>query len=111
MPDSLTIPAGFNGPQSSGNGGYVAGALAGFVGEPAEVSLRSPVPLDRELDVVRDADGSVRVLDGETLVCEGRGIDGLELEVPEPVSVKEARRAMIGYRGMADGEFSHCFVC
>jgi hypothetical protein len=111
MPDSLTIPAGFNGPRGSGNGGYAAGALAAFVGEPAEVSLRSPVPLDRELEVVRDADGSVRALDGETLVCEGRGLDGLELEIPEPVSVNEARRAMTGYRGVADGEFSHCFVC
>jgi hypothetical protein len=111
MPDSLTIPAGFNGPRGSGNGGYAAGALAAFVGEPAEVSLRSPVPLDRELEVVRDADRSVRALDGETLVCEGRGLDGLDLEIPEPVSVNEARRAMTGYRGVADGEFSHCFVC
>jgi hypothetical protein len=111
MPDALRIPAGFNGPRESGNGGYSAGAVAAFVGEPAEVSLRSPVPLDRELEVVRDADGSVRVLDGETLVCEGRGLDRLELEIPEPVSVNEARRAMAGYRGVADGEFSHCFVC
>lgn len=111
MRDSLTIPAGFNGPRDSGNGGYAAGALAAFVGEPAEVSLRSPVPLDRELEVVGDAGGSLRVLDGETLVCEGRGIDGLDLEIPEPVSVNEARRAMTGYRGVTDGEFSHCFVC
>src|SRR5215207_2586360 len=111
MPASLTIPAGFTGPRSTGNGGYAAGALATFVGEPAEVSLRSPVPLDRELEVARDADGAVRLLDGETLVCEGRGVDGLGLEVPEPVSVNEARRAMTRYRGIADGEFSHCFVC
>ena len=111
MPETLTVPAGFNGPRRSGNGGYAAGALAAFVGEPAEISLRSPVPLDRELEVVRDADGSVRMLDGEGLVCEGRGLDGLDLEIPEPVSVNEARRAMKGYRGIADGEFSHCFVC
>jgi len=111
MPDTLTVPAAFNGPRESGNGGYAAGLLAAVAGEPAEVSLRSPVPLDRELDVVGEADGSVRMLDGETLVCEGRGLDGLELEIPEPVSVNEARRAMIAYRGLADGQFSHCFVC
>jgi hypothetical protein len=111
MPDSMAVPAGFNGPRQSGNGGYAAGVLAAFAGEPAEISLRSPVPLDRELEVVRDAAGSVRALDGETLVCEGRGLEGLDLEVPEPVSVNEARRAMAGYRGLADGEFSHCFVC
>ena len=111
MPDTLTVPAAFNGPRESGNGGYAAGALAAFVGEPAEVSLRSPVPLDRELSVVGEADGSVRLLDGETLVGEARAIEGLDLEVPEPVSVKEARRATTGYRGLSEGEFSHCFVC
>jgi hypothetical protein len=51
------------------------------------------------------------MLDGETLVGEARAVDGLDLEVPEPVSVKEARRATTGYRGVSDGEFSHCFVC
>src|SRR5215204_4268078 len=57
MPDTLTVPAAFNGPRESGNGGYAAGALAAFVGEPAEVSLRSPVPLDRELSVVGEVEG------------------------------------------------------
>ena len=111
MPDSLIVPATFNGPQRSGNGGYAAGALASFVGEPAEVSLRSPVPLDRELEVVGEGDGSVRMLDGETLVCEGRGVTDLDLEVPEPVSVDEARTATGRYRGLGDGEFCRCFVC
>jgi hypothetical protein len=111
VPDSLTVPAAFNGPQRSGNGGYAAGALAAFVGEPAEVSLRSPIPLDTELRVDRDADGSVRTFDGETLVSEGRRVGGLDLDVPEPVSVNEARRATTRYRGIADGEFSRCFVC
>lgn len=111
MPDSLTVPATFNGPQRSGNGGYAAGALAAFIGEPAEVSLRSPVPLDTELQVVAEADGSVRMLDGETLVCEGRAVSELGIEVPEPVSVDEARAATGRYRGLSDGEFCRCFVC
>jgi hypothetical protein len=75
--DSLNVPASFNGPLQSGNGGYAAGALAGLVGEPAEVSLRSPVPLEKELEIVREEDGSVRMLDGETLVCEGRALEEL----------------------------------
>src|SRR3954447_21532684 len=111
MLDSLTIPANFNGPQRSGNGGYAAGSLAAFVGEPAEVSLRSPVPLDRELQIDAQEDGSVRMLAAETLVCEGRPVDGVGLDVPEPVSVEEARLASGRYRGLSDGEFSHCFVC
>jgi hypothetical protein len=111
VPDSLTVPAGFNGPRQSGNGGYTAGVLAAFVGEPAEVSLRSPVPLDTELRVVGEADGSVRMLDGETLVCAGRAVADLDLDIPEPVSVDEARTASGRYRGLIDGEFCRCFVC
>jgi hypothetical protein len=108
---TVSIAARFNGPQRSGNGGYAAGALAAFVGEPAEVSLRSPVPLDTELQVVSEEDGSMRMLDGETLVCEGRAAEALDLDVPEPVSVDEAREAMSRYRGLIDGEFCRCFVC
>ena len=108
---TLSIAARFNGPQRSGNGGYAAGALAACVGEPAEISLRSPVPLDTELQVVEREDGSVRMLAGETLVCEGRAAEALDLDVPEPVSIDEAREAMSRYRGLIDGEFCRCFVC
>ena len=55
MPESLSIPARFNGPLDSGNGGYSAGLIAGFMGGAAEVDLRRPVPLDTRLDVVREA--------------------------------------------------------
>src|SRR4051794_38885470 len=96
---SVSIAARFNGPQRSGNGGYAAGVLAALVGEPAEVSLRSPVPLGMELEVVDREDGSVRMLAGETLVCEGRPVDELGIEVPDPVSVDEARTASGRYRG------------
>ena len=46
MPESFSFAARFNGPADSGNGGYCAGVIAGFVDGPAEVSLRAPVPLD-----------------------------------------------------------------
>ena len=52
-----TIPRRFNGPLDSGQGGYSAGVVAGFVDGPAEVSLRRPVPLDRPLAVAREDDG------------------------------------------------------
>jgi hypothetical protein len=75
------------------------------------VSLRSPVPLDTPLEVEGAGSGSVRVLHGETLVAEGRSAAGLDLDVPEAVSVGEAREATSRYRGLPDGEFSRCFVC
>jgi hypothetical protein len=78
---------------------------------PAEVSLRSPVPLDTPLDLVRERDESVRALDGEVLVAEARAVSEVDVEMPPPVSVREARLAATRYRGKADGVFSRCFVC
>ena len=111
-PPSLTVSKRFNGPLASGNGGYSAGAVAAFLeGAVVEVSLRRPVPLDTPLDTVRDASGSVDVLEGEMLVAEGRSLPGLEIEVPAPVDLQDARQAAARYRGQTDGHFSRCFVC
>ena len=111
MSESLSIPRRFNGPLEGGNGGYCSGVVASFLEGAAEVSLRRPVPLDTPLDVVREDDGSVRVLDGEALVVEARSAPELEVEVPAPVSPHEARLAAGRYRGLSDGLFSRCFVC
>jgi hypothetical protein len=111
VPHSLSIPGHFNGPLTSGHGGYCSGMFAAFAEGPAEVTLRSPVPLETPLEVVRDQDGPVRVLDGDTLVAEAHPAGDLDLEVAPPVSVAEARRAAERYRGASDGLFGHCFVC
>ena len=110
MPESIEIPSRFNGPRGSGNGGYAAGVVAGLLGGEAEVNLRSPVPLDTELEVVRDDDGTVRVLDGETLVADARAVK-VDLEPPPPVTPSEARQAAERYKGSKDDMFSTCFVC
>jgi hypothetical protein len=107
----VSIPNRFNGPLESGNGGYCAGIVAGFLEGAAEVTLWRPVPLDTPLEVVRDKDGSVRVLDGEALVVEARSAPELDVEVPAPVSPAEAHPAAARYRGHSDGVFSQCFVC
>ena len=111
MSETLTVPARFNGPLESGNGGYSAGALAAFLDGPVEVTLRRPVPLDVELDVVREEDGSVRALARDALVAEARPAPGFDLDPPAAVSVEEARDAVERYRGLFDGPFSRCFVC
>jgi hypothetical protein len=110
VPGSIAIPASFNGPLQSGNGGYCSGAFAGFLEGPAEVSLRAPVPLETPLAVELDGD-ALRVLDGETLIAEASAAPELQVEVPDPVSSQEARRAAERYRGLPDGPFSRCFVC
>jgi hypothetical protein len=101
----------FNGPPGIGQGGYVSGLLAAGIDGPAEVTLRSPAPLRRVLDLEHCDDGSVGLLDGETLVAEGRSVDALGLEAPEPVESPAAEGASAQYIGFGDHMFDTCFVC
>jgi hypothetical protein len=105
----MIVPGRFNGPPDSANGGYACGLAAGILGGVAEVTLRRPPPLDRELDVVRD-DGRVEVRDGEALVAEAERVT-LDLEVPAPVSVEEATAASRRYAGFLHHAYNTCFVC
>lgn len=109
--DSILVPSRFNGPLESGQGGYSAGVVGELLDGPAQVTLRSPVPLDAELAVARETDGSLRVLDGDALIVEARVEPAFGVEAPPPVTVEDARHASAGYRGTADGKFGHCFVC
>jgi hypothetical protein len=111
MHASIEIDGRFNGPLDSGNGGYCSGVLANLIDGPAETSLRSAVPLDTPLAVTREGDGSLRAFDGDVLIAEARPAPGFEIDVPEPVSVAEARAATAGYRGLTSGPFCRCFVC
>jgi hypothetical protein len=85
--------------------------IADFVDGQGEVTLRSPMPLGTPLDVISEDDGSVRVLDGRTLVAEAAPVEEIDLKVPPPVGVEDAVAAAERYRGSADGLFGHCFVC
>jgi hypothetical protein len=110
LAETLTIPGRFNGPPGSANGGYACGLVAALVqGGLAEVTLRTPPPLDRELSVVRN--GTMQVLDGDVLVAEAIPLAGLELDVPAPVSVEDAARARERYSGFVAHAYSTCFVC
>lgn len=97
---TIRIAERFRGPPSSGNGGYVTGIVAGLLtdgrfdlpdDQAGEVTLRAPVPLDRDLTVERTEDG-LRVVDGAQLIAEGR-CTTLTLDVPDPPSFDEARAA------------------
>jgi hypothetical protein len=111
MSATVEIPERFNGPLDSGNGGYCSGVVADLVEGPAVVSLLSPAPLGRPLAVATGDNGSVRLLDGKTLLAEGRPQAAVDLDVPAPVGLEEARAAMGRYRGLHDGTFCRCFVC
>ena len=116
MNDPIVIDRRFCGPPDSGNGGYACGLVAALVDGPAEVTLRSPPPLETPLRVEPADDRGVRVLDGDQLVAQGvrrRGHD-LGVDVPEPVSVPDAERAATTSRLREHPEehpFPTCFVC
>ena len=109
MTETVTIPRRFNGPPDSANGGYASGVVAALLGGEAEVTLRSPPPLDTPLDVVR-RNASVELRDAETLVAVGEPVE-LALEVPEPVSVEQAEAARKRYAGFERHAYSTCFTC
>ncbi|MCW2680771.1 MAG: hypothetical protein JWM62_2172 [Frankiales bacterium] len=106
----MRINGRFNGPAGSANGGIASGRLASYVGASAvEVTLRRPPPLDRDLRVDA-AGGSARLYDGDLLVAEAVP-STVELEVPAPVPLEQARAAEATYGGLVAHPFPTCFSC
>lgn len=126
----LIVPRRFNGPPSSGNGGWTAGALAGALaidhGDhcaegcphnradawPAiEVSLRQPPPLDTPLHVeCTGGDGGIAASFGGAVIATARRTERQPVEV-EPVSPEEARAAGSSYPGLVSHPFPTCYAC
>jgi hypothetical protein len=111
MPE-LVIPARFRGPSGSGNGGYTCGRIAAYADGPVAVTLRRPPPLAAPMTVEQDGDGSLRVRHGSTLIAEATSPPGpLAPEVPDPVSLTEARALQGRARYFQDPVFPECFGC
>jgi hypothetical protein len=107
--EHVRIERRYRGPESSGNGGYAAGLLASFLDGPAEVTLRLPPPLERELAVER-RDGGAVLLDGGTLVAEAVPA-AVDLDVPATPSWEEALEASTHYAPIGPESFRGCFSC
>ncbi len=108
MPDTLIVNRRFCGPPNSGNGGYVCGLLAERFGQPLEVMLRQPPPLDRALTLA--AGDPARLLDGDTVIAEARHAT-LDLDVPHPPSLAQAQLWSQHYAGFESHAFPGCFTC
>lgn len=109
MSETVLINERFHGPPASANGGYACAMAARWIEGPAEVTLRVPPPLGRELRVVRE-DDRVSLLDGETLVADARPAV-VDVEVPDAVSFAEAQRAAERYPWRDEHPYPTCFVC
>lgn len=92
---TVRIPEIYRGPPRSGNGGYVSAVFAEALSSPApegvEVTLRSPVPLDRDL-TTKESNSVLQVVDGETLIAEVRP-GKVELNIPAPPDFSQALAA------------------
>ena len=113
--DTLIIDPRYNGPDTSGNGGWVAGSLARLLGtEAASVSLRAPAPLAVPMLIGRRDDGAVTLEHDGTLIAEG-GLASLELEVPKAPDPNEAEAAGLLAQQVStqetDSPFARCFSC
>jgi hypothetical protein len=115
----MLIPARFNGPPGSGNGGWSAGTFAiaagARLGGPAyEVTLRVPPPLETPLT---STEGSVHAPDGTVIAqlrpiaddADGSG-GGIGPAVPA-VAYSDAVSAAAAYPGLVDHPFPGCYVC
>ena len=108
---SMIIGRRYCGPPNSGNGGYVCGRLARHIPGGAEVTLRAPPPLEKQLGVVTAADGIWELRDGATVVASGRSAS-VELTRLERASFDEARAAELLMPVTAHGHpLPMCFVC
>lgn len=107
---TVVIPGRFNGPANSANGGYACGLVASLIEDDVEVTLRSPPPLDVEMDVAR-VPGGVDVLDGNTLIATARHLTFEQPEMPAMPSWDEVVAASERYLGHTRHEFPTCFTC
>ncbi len=110
---TLIVLHRYRGPARSGNGGYVAGALAHELGDTGDrtvsVTLRQPPPLDATMRISESADG-LQLSFGGAVVAQAAVTDRT-LEPVEAVSWDEAVAASAAYPGHVSHPFPTCFSC
>ncbi len=115
-PKTLTVPRQFCGPPSSGNGGWVAGALASLAFDDldttVEVTLSAPPPLDRPLPLTTQDGRTVASdpLDADRPIATARVVE-TALSPVAPVGWEQAREAEAAYAGLRHHPFATCFGC
>jgi len=110
MFSTLVIDRRYRGPEQSGNGGWSAGLVAAPLGDRAEVTLRTPPPLEVPLDLRHDNERT-SLHHGEVLVAEGALADADLAPPPRVVTIDEANAATTSYGGFAGHFFVGCFTC
>ena len=102
----MIIPARFNGPPGSANGGYACGLFSEALGGGFEITLLRPPPLDTQLDIAGD-----ELRHGDVVIARARRAAHSDADVPEPVGIGEAEEASKRYPGFEHHAYPTCFVC
>jgi hypothetical protein len=89
---NIAIPARYKGPPAIANGGYVCGLIAKYIDGAADVMIKLPTPLDRELQIRSNGDGSFYLMDGDRVIIQGKP-GAIDLTVPDAPSYEEAIKA------------------
>ena len=108
---TITIPARFNGPPGTANGGYTCGRIVALAGPGMEIRLLAPPPLDTPLTwaPAPEGGGTVSGPAGPVAVATPASSPWpAPPEAPPPEVVAAAEADYTGYRAHA---FPTCFVC
>jgi len=110
MSQKILIPSRFSGPPNLANGGYAAGCFADQIDAQIAVRLLKPVPLETDLHVRDEPDGSWALTtdDARIATATRRTVEGSAPEAPPYAIACEASRH---YPGSSSPRFAACFVC
>jgi hypothetical protein len=110
---SIRVAARFCGPPASANGGYVCGLVADAIGQLVTVRLLKPPPLDTDMTVHADGDGTWHVEHESQRIAEARSASLDDLALPPGVSFTDALAASrdAPWSDPARHPCPGCFVC
>ena len=104
----IIISRHFEGPTDLTLGGYISGLMAAHLdSDTVEVTMRKPTLMERPLVLDTTTPDRVFLYDGDMLINEARPFE-LEMEMPEPISLAEAKKAS---RRDTVAAFPNCFGC
>ena len=104
----IVISRHFEGPTDLTLGGYISGLMAAHLdSDTVEVTMRKPTLMERPLVLDTTTPDRVFLYDGDTLLNEARPVE-LDMEIPEPISLAQAKKAS---RRDTVAAFPNCFGC
>lgn len=107
---TVRIGERYSGAPGCGNGGYIAGLLAGFIDGDAEVRINSSFPVETPLVIKDSANGGIDTWLGDRVIGSARPAT-CQLEIPPPPDPQTARRASEHSVFLHASDAGGCYVC